>query len=204
LVTVYLDKIFNPKSVAIIGASDEQGTVGYALMKNFTETGFEGKIYPVNIRKNEILGIKTYQTVEQIPEPIDLAVIATPAKTVPEIVDQCGKAGIKGIVIISAGFKEIGAEGKALEDKIMEIKRKYDLRIIGPLFGYYPTKHKIKCNFYKSNAKIRQDSIHQPKRRFRLSNSGLGNSREHWLQQLRLDRLNDRCGLRRPYRLFRN
>jgi acetyltransferase len=127
-----LDKIFNPRSVAIIGASDEEGTVGYALMKNFKELGFEGKIYPVNIRKTEILGIKAYRTIEQIPEPIDLAVIATPAKTVPDIVEQCGKAGIKGIVIISAGFKEIGSEGKALEDKILETKRKYDLRIIGP------------------------------------------------------------------------
>ena len=132
MVTAHLDKIFNPKSVTIIGASDEEGTVGCALMKNFTETGFEGKIYPVNIRKNEILGIKAFQNVGQIPEPVDLAVIATPAKTVPEIVEQCGKTGIKGIVIISAGFKEVGAEGKALEDKIIEIRRKYGLRIIGP------------------------------------------------------------------------
>jgi len=132
LVTLYLDKIFNPQSVAIVGASDEEGTVGYALMKNFTEHGFEGKIYPINIRKTEIQGLKAYQTVEQIPEPVDLAVIATPAKTVPDIVEQCGKMGIKGIIIISAGFKEIGAEGKALEDKITEIKNKYKLRIIGP------------------------------------------------------------------------
>jgi len=132
LVTLYLDKIFNPRSVAIVGASDEEDTVGYALMKNFTEHGFEGKIYPVNIRKPEICGLKAYQTVEQIPEPVDLAVIATPAKTVPEIVEQCGKAGIKGIIIISAGFREIGPEGKALEDKIQEIRKKYGLRIIGP------------------------------------------------------------------------
>ena len=132
MVTLNLDKIFNPQSVAIVGASDEEGTVGYALMKNFTEHGFEGKIYPINIRKTEIQGLKAYQTVEQIPEPVDLAVIATPAKTVPDIVEQCGKMGIKGIIIISAGFKEIGAEGKALEDKITEIKSKYKLRIIGP------------------------------------------------------------------------
>jgi acetyltransferase len=132
MVTLNLDKIFNPQSVAIVGASDEEGTVGYALMKNFTEHGFEGKVYPVNIRKTEILGLKAYQTVEQIPEPVDLAIIATPAKTVSDIVEQCGKASIKGIIIISAGFKEIGAEGKALEDKIIEMKQKYGLRIIGP------------------------------------------------------------------------
>ena len=132
MVTTYLDKIFNPKSVAVIGASDEEGSVGRALMKNFLESGFEGKVFPVNIRKTEILGLKAYQTVGQIPEPVDLAVIATPAKTVPEVVEQCGKAGIKGVIIISAGFKEIGPEGKALEDKILEIKRQYDLRILGP------------------------------------------------------------------------
>ena len=132
MVTLYLDRIFNPKSVAVVGASDEEGSVGYALMKNFLESGFEGEVYPVNIRKKEILGVKAYQTVEQLPKTVDLAVIATPAKTVPDVVEQCGRAGIKGLIIISAGFKETGPEGKALEDKILEIKRKYDLRIIGP------------------------------------------------------------------------
>ncbi|MEM3626735.1 MAG: GNAT family N-acetyltransferase [Candidatus Bathyarchaeia archaeon] len=132
MVTLYLEKIFNPKSVAVVGASDEVGSVGHALMKNFMDFGFEGRVYPINIRKTEILGLKAYQSVEQIPETVDLAVIATPAKTVPEVVEQCGRAGIKGIIIISAGFKEVGPEGKALEDKILEIKRRYDLRIIGP------------------------------------------------------------------------
>lgn len=132
MVTLYLDKIFNPKSVAVVGASDEEGSVGYALMKNFLESGFEGEVYPVNIRKKEILGVKAYQSVLQLPKTVDLAVIATPAKTVPDVVEQCGKAGIKGLIIISAGFKETGPEGKALEDKILEIKQKYDLRIIGP------------------------------------------------------------------------
>ena len=132
VVTVHLDKNFNPKSVAVIGASDEEGSVGYALMKNFLDSGFEGEVYPVNIRKKEILGLKAYQTVEQITKTVDLAVIATPAKTVPDVLEQCGRAGIKGIIIISAGFKEVGPEGKALEDKLVEIKRKYGLRIIGP------------------------------------------------------------------------
>jgi len=132
LVTTNLDKIFNPKSVAVVGASDEEGTVGYTLMKNLTQLGFEGKVYPVNIRKSEIMGLKVYKSVNDLPKDVDLAVIATPAKTVPDVVEQCGKAGILGIIIISAGFKEIGAEGKALEDKIVELMRKYNLRIIGP------------------------------------------------------------------------
>jgi acetyltransferase len=132
MVTLNLDKIFNPKSVAIIGASDEEGSVGYAIVKNFTKLGYAGKVYFVNIRKPEILGVKTYPAVGEIPEPVDLAMIATPAKTVPDVVEQCGKAGVKGAIIVSAGFKETGAEGKALEDKILEIKKKYGIRIIGP------------------------------------------------------------------------
>ena len=132
MVTLNLDKIFNPKSVAIIGASDQEGSVGYAIVKNFTQLGYAGKIYFVNMRKPEILGAKTYPTVGQIPEPVDLAMIATPAKTVPDVVEQCGKAGVKGAIIVSAGFKETGAEGKELEDKIRAIKNKYGMRIIGP------------------------------------------------------------------------
>jgi acetyltransferase len=154
MVTLHLDKIFNPKSIAIIGASDEEGSVGYALMKNFIDLGFEGKVYPVNIHKTEILGLKAYQSVEQIPEPVDLAVIATPAKTVPEIVEQCGKAGIKGLIIISAGFKEVGAEGKALEDKILEIKNKYGLRIIGPnCLGIIRPSVKLNATFINKTPK---------------------------------------------------
>jgi acetyltransferase len=132
MVTLTLDKIFNPRSIAVVGASDEEGTVGYILMKNLTELGYKGSVYPVNIHKSEVLGIKAYPSVEQIPEVVDLAIIATPAKTVPDVLEQCGKAAIAGIIIISAGFKEIGPPGKALEDSIIEIKKKYALQIIGP------------------------------------------------------------------------
>lgn len=127
-----LDSIFHPKSIALIGASDDEGSVGNILMKNLTEMGFEGRVHPVNIRKETILGKKAYHAVSEIPEIPDLAIIATPAITVPDIVEQCAKAGIKGIIIISAGFKEIGAKGKELETKILEIKRKYNISIIGP------------------------------------------------------------------------
>jgi len=132
LVTLNLDKIFSPRSIAVVGASDEEGTVGYTLMKNLAGSKYGGKVYPVNIRKKEILGLEACQSVEQLPETVDLAIIATPSKTVPDVVEQCGKAGIIGIIILSAGFKEIGPEGKALEDKILQIQKKYNLRIIGP------------------------------------------------------------------------
>ena len=132
LITLNLDKIFDSKSIAVVGASDKENSVGYTLMKNLMELGYNGKVYPVNIRKKEILGFKAYQAVDQLPETVDLAIIATPAKTVPDVVEQCGKAGILGIIIISAGFKEVGSEGKELEERILEIKKKYNLRIIGP------------------------------------------------------------------------
>lgn len=132
MVTFNLDRIFKPRSVAILGASDTEGSVGYAVSANFANGEFEGKYYFVNNHKSEILGVKAYPTIGAIPEPVDLAIIATPAKTVRELVDQCGKAGVKGVIILSAGFKETGAAGKALEDEILEVARPYGIRILGP------------------------------------------------------------------------
>jgi acetyltransferase len=132
MVTTNLDKIFNPHSVAIIGASDVEGSVGNAIVKNFTQLGYTGKVYLVNIRKPEILGIKTYQAVDKIPEPVDLAIIATPAKTVPDVMEECGRAQVKGVIIVSAGFKETGPEGKLLEDEILQAAKKHKIRVIGP------------------------------------------------------------------------
>jgi acetyltransferase len=129
---VNLDKVFNPKSIALIGASDESGSIGHILMKNLTGYGYKGSVYPVNINKSEISGLKSYPSVLHLPEIVDLAIIAIPAKAVPDVVEQCGQAGITGIIIISAGFKETGPDGKALEERIIEIKKKYDLHIIGP------------------------------------------------------------------------
>jgi acetyltransferase len=132
MVTLNLDKIFNPRSIAIVGASDVEGSVGYALFKNFSQLGYPGKVYFVNIRKPEICGVKTFKAVGEIPESIDLAVIATPAKTVPDVMQECGKARVKGVIVVSAGFKETGPAGKALEETVLEIARKYGIRVIGP------------------------------------------------------------------------
>ncbi len=132
LVTLDLDKIFKPRSVAIVGASDQEGSVGYTLVQNLTQYGYQGEVFLVNIRKKEILGRKVYAKLEDIPAEVDLAIIATPAKTVPNLVEDCGRSGIKGVIIISAGFKEIGQEGRLLEQKIKRISEKYSLRIIGP------------------------------------------------------------------------
>ena len=151
MVTLNLDKIFNPKSIAIIGASDVEGSVGYAIVKNLTQQGYAGKVYFVNIRKPEILGVKTYPTVMEVPETVDLAMIATPAKTVPDVMEECGRAGVKGAIIVSAGFKETGAEGKALEQKILEIARKYGVRVIGPnCIGIIRPRNNLNATFFNT------------------------------------------------------
>jgi len=148
LVTLNLDKIFNPKNVAIVGASDVEGSVGYAIVKNFNQFGFAGKVFLVNNRKPEILGVKTFKSVLEIPDQVDLAIIATPAKTVPDVIEQCGKVKIKGVIIISAGFKEIGPPGKALEDTIIETSKKYGIRVIGPnCIGIIKPKTKLNATF---------------------------------------------------------
>ena len=127
-----LDKIFRPESVAAIGGSDKKGTVGYALMNNLLTGGFKGKIYPVNPGHSTIHGLKSYASIKKIPETVDLAVIAAPAKFVLKIVEECGEAGVGGIIIISAGFKEAGTDGRKMYDQVAKTARKHNVRIIGP------------------------------------------------------------------------
>lgn len=127
-----LDVIFNPKTVAVIGATEREGSVGRTIIWNLMTNAFGGTIFPVNPKRPSILGIKAYASIEAIPEKIDLAVIVTPAQTVPGIVRECVAAGVKGAIIISAGFKEIGPEGVALEQEILEEARRGGMRIIGP------------------------------------------------------------------------
>ena len=127
-----LDKIFKPKSIAVIGASNSMGSAGYRIFRNLIGSGWEGIAYPVNPGKESIQGVQAYATVFDLPKVVDLAIIATPAKTVAQVLEQCGKRGIKGILIISAGFKEVGEKGVVLEKELLKIKEKYGLRIIGP------------------------------------------------------------------------
>lgn len=126
-----MSKLFNPKSIALIGASEEEGSVGKTLMMNLL-SGKGRSIFPINPNRTSVMGIKCYPTIKDVPEQVDLAIIAVPAKIVPDIVEQCGEAGVFGLIIISAGFKEIGEEGKKLEEKIESIRSKYGMRIIGP------------------------------------------------------------------------
>ncbi|ANV84667.1 acetyl CoA synthetase subunit alpha [Picosynechococcus sp. PCC 7003] len=126
-----LSYFFNPKSVAIIGATDKEGSVGRTLLWNLISNPFGGTVYPVNPKRNSVLGVKAYKSIAEVPEPVELAVIAIPARLVPTVVQECVDVGVKAAIIISAGFKEIGEEGKALEKEIMAIAAG-KLRIIGP------------------------------------------------------------------------
>ena len=128
-----LDKILNPKRVAVIGASNKPGGVGHTVLRNLISGGFSGVVYPVNPKSESVQGIQAYPDVAALPKPADLAVICTPAPTVPGLVEQCGKAGIYGIAILSAGFRETGKEGMKLEKQILKTAKKYDgMRIVGP------------------------------------------------------------------------
>jgi len=126
-----LDAMFAPNSVAVIGATDRPGTVGRTVLENLLR-GFKGKVYPVNAKHSEVLGHKAYKSIRGIPQQLDLAVIATPATTVPQLIGDCVDAGARSAVVISAGFKERGAEGVALEKQIQEQLRRSTMRLVGP------------------------------------------------------------------------
>ncbi|MFM7450790.1 MAG: bifunctional acetate--CoA ligase family protein/GNAT family N-acetyltransferase [Leptolyngbyaceae cyanobacterium] len=127
-----LRAIFAPKTVAVIGASNRPDTVGHTLLRNLINHPFGGTVFPVNPRHSSVMGIQAYPNLAAVPQPIDLAVIATPAATVPEIVRECVAADVKGAVIVSAGFREAGSAGMQLEQQILTEARRGRLRIIGP------------------------------------------------------------------------
>jgi acetyltransferase len=144
-----LEKMFNPESVAVIGASHVKGKVGRAVLDNLLND-YEGMIYPINPNSTEIEGLKCYKTVLDVPAPIDLAVIVIPSKLVPQAVRECGEKGIKYLVIISAGFKEVGVEGAKLENEVKDIARSYGMRIVGPnCLGTLNTHTKCNASFAK-------------------------------------------------------
>ncbi|HEX5221046.1 MAG TPA: bifunctional acetate--CoA ligase family protein/GNAT family N-acetyltransferase [Verrucomicrobiae bacterium] len=127
-----LDSIFSPKTVAVIGATENPGSVGRTLFQNLGRGGFNGVVYPVNPKRASVLAVKAYPDIASVPDKVDLAVICTPAKTVPGIIQDCIKAGVPGAVIISAGFKETGPEGVKLEQQILADARQAGMRLVGP------------------------------------------------------------------------
>jgi acetyltransferase len=128
-----LDCIFKPQRIAVVGASDDRSKVGFTLFHNLIGSGFRGVIYPVNAKREAVHGIQAYPRLDRLPQAPDLALICTPARTVPGLIRECGEAGVMGVVVISAGFREAGAEGRELEQQLRKEHRNFpDMRIIGP------------------------------------------------------------------------
>lgn len=127
-----LDAIFAPRNIAVIGATERANSVGRTLLWNLISHPFGGAVFPINPKRSNVLGIRSYPTIADTPDQVDLAVIVTPARTVPDVIEECVQAGVKGAIVISAGFKEIGEEGVQLEQEILKKARQAKMRIIGP------------------------------------------------------------------------
>ncbi|MFX1576395.1 MAG: acetate--CoA ligase family protein [Promethearchaeota archaeon] len=143
-----LEPFFNPKTVAVVGASARKASIGGVIFRNFLKPAFKGVVYPINPRATEVLGIPSYEHVSGVPEPIDLAVIAVPAGIVPNIMKDCEEKGVKTAIIISGGFKETGPEGAYLEEQVVEIAKRSGIRVIGPnCVGIYDTNTGVDTTF---------------------------------------------------------
>jgi len=141
-----LNGLFKPKSVAVIGASSTVGKIGHTVVLNLTESKYEGNVYPINPKADEILGFKCYPTIQDVKKPIDLAIITIPAKFVSDTIDECGKAGVKGVAIITSGFAEVGLVD--LEKEIVEKAHRYGMRVLGPnIVGILSNSDKFNGSF---------------------------------------------------------
>jgi len=144
-----LNKMLRPKSVAVVGASATPGKIGYSVINNLLKDGYKGKIYPINQKEKEILGIKCYAELKDVPGEIDSAVMCVPAKAMVEMTEECGKKGVKGLIVITSGFSEIGR--KDLEDEIVNIAKRYEMRILGPnIVGSLSNSDKFNGSFCPS------------------------------------------------------
>ena len=143
-----IEDLFTPRSIAIIGASRNPAKVGHTILKNAIKSGYKGRIYPINPKAEEILGVKCYKSILDVPEEVNLAVIAIPAHAVLDVAEECGEKGVKYLVVISAGFKEIGGEGVDRERKLISIGKKYGMRILGPnCLGFIDTYTPLNVTF---------------------------------------------------------
>ena len=143
-----LEAFTNPRGVAVVGASPSPGKLGHAVLQNVIQYGYKGGIYPINPKASEILGLPAYPSVKNIPGPVDLAVVLVPAVAVPGVIEECGQSGIKGAVVITSGFREVGREGRQLEQQLIENARRYGMHIIGPnVLGIIDTVASLNASF---------------------------------------------------------
>lgn len=142
-----LDALLRPASIAVIGASRKPNTIGYQILDNLLRHGFSGAVYPVNPKARSIHSIRAYASIGELPEVVDLAVIVVPKQMVLRAAEECGRAGVRGLVVISAGFKEVGGEGAERERQLREIARRYGMRLVGPnCMGVLNTAEDVRMN----------------------------------------------------------
>ena len=142
-----LDAIFRPQSIAVIGASTEPNALGRQILENVMNYSFRGRVYPVNPKAKEILGLRCFPSVLDIADPVDLAIVVVPRDHTLRVVDECGQKGVKGLVVITAGFRETGGEGVARELELAELAKHYKFRLVGPnCMGVINTDPHVRLN----------------------------------------------------------
>jgi acetyltransferase len=150
----YLTPLFSPNSIAMFGASERENSVGEVVFRNLLSGEFKGGVYPINPKHDTVQGQTAYKTLEEIGKPVDLVVVATPAKSIPAIVEACGQYGVKTMIILSAGFRESGAAGRRLEDRVVEVAKEFGIRFIGPnCLGLIRPDKGINITFGNNDAK---------------------------------------------------
>jgi acetyltransferase len=144
-----LDSIFYPRSVAVIGVTESSDRVGYNLLQSLIYSGFQGKIYPIHPRLESLQGLPVYRSLEEVPGPVDVAVIGVNQFATVEVVEQCGKKGVKGVICVAGGFREMGPAGKALEERLIAVARQYNMEVVGPnTLGLINTRANLNATFY--------------------------------------------------------
>ena len=149
-----LDNFFKAESVAVIGASATPGKIGYEVLRSLSQYGYKGHVYPITPKTEEILGLKCYPSILNLPEPPDLAVFTLSSTLIPDLLRACGEKGVKNVVIISGGFQELGGNYQMIQDKVVEIAKKYKIRVIGPnCIGVFNSKNKLDT-FFQSRERM--------------------------------------------------
>jgi acetyl coenzyme A synthetase (ADP forming)-like protein len=142
-----LRSFFQPRSVAVIGASRHPETIGHRLLDALIRNGFEGSVFPVNPKAHSISEVRVYLSLREVPQPVDLAIVVVPRETVLQVVDECAERGVRALIVITAGFAEIGGEGKELQEKLIDKVRRHGMRLIGPnCLGLVTTDPRIRLN----------------------------------------------------------
>ncbi|SFR08341.1 acetate--CoA ligase alpha subunit [Desulfoscipio geothermicus] len=143
-----LTSMVRPESVAVVGATPKPGKIGHTIFNNVINSGYQGKIFPINPKEKEIAGLQAYPAVSEVPEQVDMAVIAVPAARVLDVAEDCGRAGVKSLAVITAGFKEVGSEGLELEKRLVQTCKNYGMRMLGPnVVGLIDTHTPINASF---------------------------------------------------------